>query len=115
MKLVGWERSDHPHHAHEAPPAGCSKRVRCEARGSERGGIAELCRTSERPSNDADRPFSATCARAEAEGALAASYGDLLEAGSLEPGREGIGLDQYHRVEPVGEAEDEARRAVRAD
>src|SRR5258705_13387437 len=61
MKLVGWERSDHPHHAHEAPPAGCSKRVRCEARGSERGGVAELRRTSERPSNDADGPFSATC------------------------------------------------------
>ena len=33
----------------------------CEARGRERGGIAELCRTSERPSNEADGPFSAIC------------------------------------------------------
>ena len=64
------ERSEAPPSA-QGTAAGCSKGVRCEARGSERGGVAELRRTSERPSNEApsgdtaDRPFSATCENGE--------------------------------------------------
>src|SRR6185369_13692582 len=50
------------------PGAGRSKRSRCEARPSERGGVAELRRTSERGSNEADRPFSATCDRGDVAG-----------------------------------------------